>query len=108
MLPLPLGVGRRLCAETLLRDVCLFADRLAADLGVAAPLLQVDDMMLTLLPGEAVTFTVSRRDGVALDTVPPSAGAWPVLRCIGDGDGDDDGSRDAVTAGHAGSVRRQL
>lgn len=103
-------------AETLLRDVCLFADRLAADLKVPAPLLQVDDMMRTILPGEAVTFTVSRRDGGTLDTAPPAAGAWPVLRCIGDSNpegnpGGSDSSSRAVTAGTAvpaGSVRRQL
>lgn len=71
-------------AHTLLREVCLFADRLAAELGVPASLLQVDDMMRTVLPGESATFTVSRRDGAALESAPESAAAWPVLRCIGD------------------------
>ena len=99
-------------AETLLRDLCLFADRLAADLDVPASLLQVDDMMRTLLPGESVTFTVSRRDGGALLTAPPSAGAWPVLRSIGDsapepdgvahGTGADVGAAAAVPAGSLG------
>lgn len=71
-------------ARTLLRDVCLFADRLADELDVPASLLQVDDMMRTVLPGESITFTVSRRDGAELSAAPESAGSWPVLRCIGD------------------------
>ena len=79
-------------AETLLRDVCLFADRLAGELDVPASLLQVDDMMLTILPGETITFAVSRRDGQALSAEPKSAGAWPVLRCIGDGASFEDGA----------------
>ena len=71
-------------AGTLLRDVCLFADRLAEELDVPAPLLQVDEMMHTILPGETAAFTVSRRDGAALTAAPAAAGSWPVLRCIGD------------------------
>ena len=87
-------------AHTLLREVCLFADRLAAELGVPASLLQVDDMMRTVLPGESTTFRVSRRDGAALESVPESAAAWPVLRCIGDEDGGGSGS------GHSGRHAR--
>ncbi|MGI5184033.1 glycoside hydrolase family 2 protein [Dactylosporangium sp. CA-152071] len=53
-------------AVTLLRDVCVFADRLAGPLGVAAHELVVDDALVTLLPGERHTFRVARRDGGAV------------------------------------------
>ena len=73
-------------ARTLLRDLCLFADRLAGVLNVEASELTVDDMMLTVLPGETVTFTVSRRNGESLDASGEMSAAlsYPVLRCIGD------------------------
>jgi beta-mannosidase len=73
-------------AQTLLRDLCLFADRLAELFGVPAPELVVDDMMLTVLPGETAHFTVRRRDGVPLGTPADLSEAcrFPVLRCIGD------------------------
>jgi len=48
--------------------------------------LTVDDMLVTILPGESTRFRVSRRDGLALDgdiNLDDSLG-WPVLRCIGD------------------------
>ena len=74
-------------AETLVRDLCVFADRLAGVLGVDASGLVVDDMMLTLVRGETAVFTVRRRDGQPL--VAPadlsSATMVPVVRCIGDG-----------------------
>jgi beta-mannosidase len=74
-------------AETLLRDLCVFADRLADLLGVGAPDLAVDDMMLTVLPGETAVFTISRRDGGPLDAPADLSAAtlFPVVRCIGDG-----------------------
>jgi beta-mannosidase len=50
-------------AVTLLRDVCVFADRLAAPLGTQPPDLVVDDALVTLLPGENHVFRISRRDG---------------------------------------------
>ncbi|MET7424275.1 glycoside hydrolase family 2 TIM barrel-domain containing protein [Dactylosporangium sp. NPDC005555] len=53
-------------AVTLLRDVCVFADRLAAPLGLRAPDLTVDDALVTLLPGERHVFRVTRRDGRAI------------------------------------------
>lgn len=73
-------------AHTLLRDLCLFADRLAEPLNTTASELAVDDMMVTVLPGETVTFTVSRRDGQPLAEPDESSIAlsYPVLRCIGD------------------------
>lgn len=73
-------------ARTLLRDLCVFADRLAGLLGVGAPELVVDDMMLTLLPGETAMFTVRKRDGSPL-AAPADLSAVtgsPVVRCIGD------------------------
>ena len=60
-------------AHTLLRDVALFPDRLD-------PAAEVDDALVTLLPGESVTFSV--RGGGPLD--PAALGAPPVLRCAGD------------------------
>ncbi|KNC18399.1 beta-mannosidase [Arthrobacter sp. RIT-PI-e] len=73
-------------AETLLRDLCLFADRLADPLGVPATQLEVDDMMLTVLAGETATFTVRRRDGGTLAAPADLSDAerFPVLRCVGD------------------------
>ncbi|WP_017540894.1 glycoside hydrolase family 2 protein [Nocardiopsis halophila] len=58
-------------AGSLLREVCLFPDRLA-------PSGQVDGGLVTLLPGESHTFTVGgvpEQDAAAL-------GAPPVLRCV--------------------------
>ncbi|MDA0565607.1 glycoside hydrolase family 2 protein [Streptomonospora sp. S1-112] len=60
-------------ADVLLRDVALFADRLGADA-------EADDMLVTLLPGEAHTFTVA--GGAGLDT--SAAVRAPVLRCVND------------------------
>ncbi|MBM9504215.1 beta-mannosidase [Streptomyces sp. KK5PA1] len=57
-------------AVTLLRDVCVFADRLAAALGTEPQELAVDDALVTLLPGESRTFRVTRRDD---RPVPPGA-----------------------------------
>ncbi|GAA3469639.1 glycoside hydrolase family 2 protein [Nonomuraea roseola] len=61
-------------ARTLLRDLTLLPDRLDPDA-------TVDDMMITLLPGERAVFHVrSSRD---LD--PASLICAPVLRCVNDG-----------------------
>ncbi|WP_432840101.1 glycoside hydrolase family 2 protein [Dactylosporangium sp. CA-092794] len=59
-------------AVTLLRDVCVFADRLAAPLGLGPAELAVDDAVVTLLPGERRVFRVGRRDG---RPIPPDAPA---------------------------------
>ena len=47
-------------------DVCVLADRLAVALGRAGRDLVVDDALVTLRPGEARTFHVTRRDGESL------------------------------------------
>ena len=60
------GSRTRTSAGTVLRDVCVFADRLAASLGVEGPDLVVDDALVTLLPGERHVFRVTRRDGGAI------------------------------------------
>lgn len=65
------GTKLTVTAGTILRDLCVFADRLDA----AAT---VDDALITLLPGESHTFTVT---GVADLT---RAAQAPVLRCIND------------------------
>ncbi|MER6594251.1 hypothetical protein ABT214_20865 [Micromonospora purpureochromogenes] len=60
-------------ARTVLRDLTLFPDRLD-------PSAEVDRALVTLLPGESTTFTVSAErppDPVALT-------ARPVLRCVND------------------------
>ncbi len=60
-------------AATLLRDLCLFPDRLHPDA-------VVDEMLVTLLPGEATTFLVT---GATLDDTTALTHA-PVLRCVND------------------------
>jgi beta-mannosidase len=59
-------------ATTLLRDVALFPDRLAPDA-------VVDDMLVTLLPGESATFAVRTAEVLDEDALL----AAPVLRCVG-------------------------
>ncbi|GAA1364447.1 glycoside hydrolase family 2 protein [Catellatospora chokoriensis] len=60
-------------ALTTLREVCVFADRLAVPLGVEPDQLVVDDALVTLLPGEHHVFRVSRRDGLPLTAAQASA-----------------------------------
>ncbi|WP_433890413.1 glycoside hydrolase family 2 protein [Streptomyces sp. CA-111067] len=50
-------------ALTVLRDVCVFADRLAGELDIPPGEIMVDAAMITLLPGERHTFRVTRRTG---------------------------------------------
>jgi beta-mannosidase len=67
------GVAVTVTARTILRDLTLFADRLD-------PAAAVDTALVTLLPGESVTFAV--RTGT-----PPDEAALvgpPVLRCVND------------------------
>ncbi|MFF5171353.1 glycoside hydrolase family 2 protein [Micromonospora sp. NPDC000089] len=67
------GQRVRVTARTVLRDLTLFPDRLD-------PAAQVDDALVTLLPGESVTFTVT--GGGSLDAA--ALTARPVLRCVND------------------------
>ncbi|GAB1642684.1 glycoside hydrolase family 2 protein [Krasilnikovia sp. MM14-A1259] len=60
-------------ARTILRDLMLFPDRLD-------PAAEVDDLGLTLLPGESVAFTVSGASGLGRDALTTR----PVLRCVND------------------------
>jgi beta-mannosidase len=60
-------------AGTILRDLALFPDRLD-------PAASVDDLLVTLLPGESATFAVRSR----LDLDPAALTARPVLRCVND------------------------
>ncbi|MET8289534.1 beta-mannosidase [Streptomyces sp. NPDC005132] len=53
-------------AESVLRDMCVFPDRLAAALGLPAHALTSDTSLVTLLPGETHTFRLTARDGSAL------------------------------------------
>jgi beta-mannosidase len=71
--PAPDGVRVRVTARTLLRDLVLAPDRLD-------PAAEVDEALVTLLPGESTTFTV--RSGRALD--PSALTTRPVLRCVND------------------------
>lgn len=66
------GVRVTVTARTFTRDICLFADRLEPDA-------TVDDMLVTLLPGETHNFIVQ---GVA--HVDATALTGPVLRCVND------------------------
>jgi beta-mannosidase len=60
-------------AQTILRELALFPDRLD-------PLATVDDMLVTLLPGESASFHVTMR-GIAN---PDALACAPVLRCVND------------------------
>jgi beta-mannosidase len=71
--PVAGGVRVTVTASTILRDLTLYPDRLD-------PASSVDDAMVTLLPGESVTFTVST--GAPLD--PVALTRRPVLRCVND------------------------
>jgi beta-mannosidase len=62
----------RVTAHTLLRDLALFPDRLD-------PAAEVDDQLVTLLPGESAVFTLN------IDGLDDKALAgFPVLRCVND------------------------
>jgi beta-mannosidase len=61
----------RIIADTLLRELAIFPDRLDPDA-------TVDDQLLTLLPGDSVTFTVT--GGAHID--PVELVTYPVLRCV--------------------------
>ncbi|MFG2056580.1 glycoside hydrolase family 2 protein [Micromonospora sp. NPDC048930] len=63
----------RVTARTVLRDLTLFPDRLH-------PSAEVDQALVTLLPGESATFTV--RADAPLD--PGALTRRPVLRCVND------------------------
>jgi beta-mannosidase len=69
----PDGIDLTVTAGSLLRDLALFPDRLD-------PESIVDDMLITLLPGESATFRV--RSAAALDQ--DALTAPPVLRCVND------------------------
>lgn len=69
----PAGVRVDVTAETLVRDLCLFADR-------AHPDATVDEMLVTLLPGESTSFLVSGGDVSDPDVLTRR----PMLRCVND------------------------
>ena len=79
-------------ATSVVRDLCLFADRIAVDLGWAGRDLRVDDMLVTLLPGETARFEITRRDGgpwndsdvQAVRTLLTTAHGRPALRAAND------------------------
>ncbi|MGW1125015.1 glycosyl hydrolase 2 galactose-binding domain-containing protein [Streptomyces sp. NPDC002526] len=60
-------------AQTLLRDLCLFPDRLHPDA-------EADTALVTLLPGESTTIRVT---GAVLED-PSALATRPVLRCVND------------------------
>ncbi|MFJ6195580.1 glycoside hydrolase family 2 protein [Micromonospora sp. NPDC092111] len=67
------GQRVRVTARTVLRDLTLFPDRLD-------PAAEVDAALVTLLPGESATFTVT--SGAPLDAA--ALTSRPVLRCVND------------------------
>ncbi|MEN3306958.1 MAG: beta-mannosidase [Micromonosporaceae bacterium] len=71
--PAPGGYRVTVRARTILRDLTLFPDRLD-------PGAEVDQAMVTLLPGESAVFTVS--SGRELDSA--ALARRPVLRCVND------------------------
>ncbi|GAA5025618.1 glycoside hydrolase family 2 protein [Actinopolymorpha pittospori] len=64
----------RVTTRTLVRDLAVFADRLD-------PAASVDDMLVTLLPGESHTFRIS---GLGREVSAEEVGRAPVLRCAND------------------------
>jgi len=73
-----------LTARSLVRDIALFPDRAASALGVEARGVMVDDMLLTLLPGETATLRLTGLPTTDLDRLRALLTAPPVLRCVGD------------------------
>jgi beta-mannosidase len=71
--PVPGGYRVTVTATTILRDLTLYPDRLD-------PSASVDDALVTLLPGESVTFTVHGDAGLE----PEELIRRPVLRCVND------------------------
>ncbi|GAA3030642.1 glycosyl hydrolase 2 galactose-binding domain-containing protein [Streptosporangium longisporum] len=67
------GLDVTVTAVTLLRELALFPDRLD-------PAASVDDMLVTLLPGESVTFHIA----TGRDLDPAALVTRPVLRCVND------------------------
>ncbi len=67
----PDGWQVRIVADTLLRELAIFPDRLD-------PAAIVDDQLVTVLPGDSVTFTVT----TAADLDPADLLTYPVLRCV--------------------------
>ncbi|MBM7787627.1 glycoside hydrolase family 2 protein [Tenggerimyces flavus] len=66
------GQSVRVTARTLLRDLSLFADRLAPDA-------YADDLLVTLLPGESHTFTIHNAPKLSAASL-----VKPVVRCVND------------------------
>jgi beta-mannosidase len=71
--PFEQGARVTVTARTLLRELTLFPDRLD-------PSAEVDQALVTLLPGESTTFTIT--SSAALD--PAALTDPPVLRCVND------------------------
>lgn len=71
------GVALTVSAATMLRDLCVFADRLDPDA-------LVDKALVTLLPGETVTFTVTSEAIAASPELAQALTTKPVLRAIND------------------------
>ncbi|MFY1633423.1 glycoside hydrolase family 2 protein [Solwaraspora sp. WMMB335] len=72
------GLQVTVTARTVLRDLTLFPDRLD-------PAAEVDRALVTLLPGESTTFTVTGGAGLDPARLDPAAlTSRPVLRCVND------------------------
>ncbi|MFJ2030447.1 glycoside hydrolase family 2 protein [Streptosporangium sp. NPDC087985] len=69
--PAPGGYRVTVTATTVVRELALFPDRLD-------PAASVDDMLLTLLPGQSVTFHIA----TDRDLDPAALVSAPVLRCV--------------------------
>ncbi|MEQ7007809.1 glycoside hydrolase family 2 protein [Actinopolymorpha sp. B17G11] len=75
VVPNPSGTQVRVAARTFVRDLALFADRLD-------PAARVDDMLVTLLPGETHAFLI---EGLTRQVTREEVAGAPVLRSAGDG-----------------------
>ncbi len=80
-------------AETLVRDLILFADRVAVGLGLSGDALTVSDMLVTLLPGEQARLTLARRDGGTITSTAAEIAATLDDHTLRASNSDDTGSR---------------
>lgn len=74
-------------ADSLLRDLVLYPDRAAYELELDPAAAQIDEMMMSLLPGERVILTLTGLTGVGavpVERLTSVLSTSPVLRVLGD------------------------
>ncbi|MGB3829939.1 MAG: glycoside hydrolase family 2 protein [Ornithinimicrobium sp.] len=82
------SVTVEITAASLLRDLIIYPDRAAYELSLDPSGAQVDEMLLSVFPGERATLTLTGLPGVDLvdrERVAAVLSTAPVLRVVGDG-----------------------